>query len=295
MRLSRPPSVPRWRESRVGQWLRRWMGAVPEIGAPLWQTVVQSQPFVAALGDEEQAQLKHLCAHFLARKTFAGAQGLHITDEMALRVATQACLPWLHWGQAGLEWYQGFVGIVIHPDEVLAWREVSDEAGVVHRYSEVLAGEAMQGGPVMLAWSHVLGAAEGMAMGHNLVIHEFAHVIDTRYKRHDEPANGCPKLPRGLMGLPPAEAEALWQRHWSEAYAAFVRAVEMADRFGAPAPWLDAYGATHPAEFFAVACEAYTVQRERFAQDFGAVCGLLDAFFKRPAAPPPTFSGATRP
>jgi Mlc titration factor MtfA (ptsG expression regulator) len=49
-------------------------------------------------------------------------------------------------------------------------------------------------------------------------------------------------------------------------------------------PWLDAYGATDAAEFFAVACEAYTVQRARFGAEFPLLLPLLDAFFKHPAA-----------
>ena len=61
------------------------------------------------------------------------------------------------------------------------------------------------------------------------------------------------------------------------------QAVAMHERFGAEPPWLDAYGATAPAEFFAVACEAYFVHRQRLAQVHPALCALLQAFFE-PAA-----------
>ena len=50
--------------------------------------------------------------------------------------------------------------------------------------------------------------------------------------------------------------------------------------FGTDWPWLDAYGATAPAEFFAVACEAYFVNRERFALEFPGLVPVLDAFFR---------------
>ena len=89
---------------------------------------------------------------FLDRKEFTGAHGLGVTDKMAVAVAAQACLPVL---RLGLQLYDGFVGIVMHRDEVVAAREVTDEAGVVHRYGELLAGEAMEGGPVMLSWRDV--------------------------------------------------------------------------------------------------------------------------------------------
>jgi len=54
----------------------------------------------------------------------------------------------------------------------------------------------------------------------------------------------------------------------------------MAERFGAERPWLDAYGATSPAEFFAVACEAYFVNRARFSLEFPGLMLVLNAFFQ---------------
>ncbi len=84
---------------------------------------------------------------FLDRKEFTGADGFVVSDEIAVSIAAQACLPVLH---LGLEHYGRFVGIVVHRGEVVARREHVDEAGVVHRYDELLSGEAMEGGPVML-------------------------------------------------------------------------------------------------------------------------------------------------
>ena len=66
------------------------------------------------------------------------------------------------------------------PTRCVARREIEDEDGVVHAYDEVLAGEAMSGGPVMLSWRDVADAGESAADGYNVVIHEFAHVIDMR-------------------------------------------------------------------------------------------------------------------
>ena len=64
------------------------------------------------------------------------------------------------------------------------------------------------------------------------------------------------------------------------AFEGFREAVSMAERFGAEAPWLDSYAATNPAEFFAVTCEAYFVNRERFAAEFPALVMLYDGFFR---------------
>ncbi len=268
---------------QIGRWWQRWRRGAAEIPAPLWHEVLAQHPFVTCRPASELDTLRLLCSHFLADKEFHGTGELVVSDAMALTVALQACLPLVHWGLPGLRWYDDFVGIVIHPDTVVAKRESIDEAGVVHHYREALAGEAMAGGPVMLVWSQVLGSGRDAVEGHNLVIHEFAHKLDMRYKSSHEMANGCPRLPPHWMGLTPRQAQRHWQTHWQSNYDAFCQAVEMAERFGAPSPWLDAYGAQAPAEFFAVCCEAYFVNRPRFGQEFPTLRPLLDAFFGRPA------------
>lgn len=273
--------MPFW--TRLRHWLRARTAPRPHIEAGLWLTTVQHHPFLAALGLEEQARLRALCAEFLHRKEFHGAHGLAVTDAMALAIAAQACLPLLHWGPPAqaLAWYEDFVGIVVHPAQAVARRQFTDGAGVVHQQDEVLAGEAMDGGPVMLSWPDVASAPEDAAQGVNLVIHEFAHKLDLR----NGEADGFPPLPSGFLGLDSASAaRRLWRDRWTTAYQDFREAVIRHERFGAPAPWLDGYGATAPSEFFAVACEAYWVQRARFAQEFPTLLPLLDGFF-RPAPP----------
>jgi len=53
----------------------------------------------------------------------------------------------------------------------------------------------------------------------------------------------------------------------------------VAERFGGEMPWLDSYGSQSLDEFFAVACEAYFVNRPRFSADFANLLPVLDAFF----------------
>jgi hypothetical protein len=268
--------------------------AVPEA---LWSHTVATLPFLHALSATEAAQLRDLCAHFLAEKEFSGANGLRLTDSMALSIAAQACCPLLHMhGPDGrpvrrpadrLDWYDDFVGIVVQPGAVLARREVRDHAGVVHQYTEALAGEAMDGGPLMLSWEDVASAGERAAIGHNVVIHEFVHKMDMRELSPGEAPQGSPVLPDGFLGMGDRRAAAAhWQRTMSEAFNRFREAVAMAERFGGEPPWLDDYAAKDAAEFFAVTCEAYFVSRGRFAAEFPTLLPLYDGFFNasKPAA-----------
>ena len=268
--------------NRLWRRVRATVAPVPDISADLWLHTLRRYPFLAALSLPEQAKLRALSALFLDHKQFHGAHGLQVTDAMAIDIAAQACLPLLHLGEAGkaLGWYDDFVTIVVRPAEAVARRQSTDEAGVVHEHTQVLLGEAMERGPVMLSWEHVANAAENTERGHNVVVHEFVHKMDMK----SGDANGCPPLPAGFMGARTGRAayEAWWSA-WEPAYEEFRERVIMAERFGAERPWLDAYGATSPSEFFAVACEAYFVNRARFAQEFAGLMPVLDAFFRRAA------------
>ncbi len=274
---------------KLSGWLQRRLRVpLPALGrriAPipdaLWQATMARLPFLHSLTAGEQARLRELSAAFLSLKEFTGAGGLVVTDEIALAVTVQAVRPLLHLapytGTRVLQWYDDFVGIVLHADAVVAAREFTDEHGVVHHYDEELAGEAMEGGPVMLSWRDVADAAAGAADGYNLVIHEFAHKIDLR----DGQPDGCPPLPS-------ARARRAWIDTLQAEYERFREQVIIAERFSGPQPWLDAYGASAIDEFFAVACEAYFVQPQRLQADWPALHALLAGFFDAPRAPDPS-------
>jgi len=250
----------------LGWWRKRRLP--PPIPEALWQPVLDAYPFLRQPTQTAADRLRALAAQFLADKEFHGAQGLVITDAIAVAISAQAVLPVLH---LGLQWYDGFVGIVVHPDQVVAQRKAQDEAGVVHEWEEVLAGEAMQDGPVMLSWSDVRDAGASAAQGYNVVVHEFIHTIDMR----DGAPDGCPPLPpRGRKA---------WMATLQAEYERFRERVLIAERFSGEPPWLDAYGAENPGEFFAVAGEAYLVNRARFAEEFPALLALFDGFFRRDA------------
>ena len=256
------------------RWLRD-LRAPPPIPEPAWQATLARYPFLAERPAADLEHLRRLAAEFLRDKEFHGAHGFVITDEVALAVAAQAVLPVLHL-KGGLAWYDDFVGIVVHPSEAVARRKTTDETGVVHEYDEVLAGEAMDRGPVMLSWQDVLASSVTRDAGYNVVIHEFAHKIDMR----GGVADGCPPLPARFAGTSSArDARAAWLAVLQPAYDAFREKTIMAERFGGEPPWLDAYGAESPGEFFAVACEAYFVNRTKLAAEFAELAALFDEFF----------------
>jgi len=253
----------KWLRQTWRRWQRWRQQRAPDIPTPLWNQVLARHPFVADRPTTELATLRWLCSHFLADKEFHGTQGLVVSDTVALTVALQACLPLVHWGRDGLRWYDDFVGIVIHPDTVVARREVVDDAGVVHHYREALSGEAMPGGPVMLSWRDVRTSGRSAADGYNVVIHEFAHVLDMA----DGMADGVPLLPPDLP-------RNQWCALLDSEYEAFAARVEREEPTA-----LDPYGATAPEEFFAVASESFFVDPLSLRAEHAALYELFRNYY----------------
>jgi len=235
----------------IAGWRRSWQArqdraslqrrAIPE---DLWKRTLVRYPFLQRRDAADAAELRRLTSLFLDRKEITCTDGLRLTDAMAVAIAAQAALPVL---RLGLQAYDRFVGIVIHPDAVVARRSHQDEDGVVHEYEETLAGEAMEGGPVMLSWPDVRLSGHSAAQGYNVVIHEFAHVLDM--------AGGWSGAAHGRVPqLPPALRAADWVALLDGEYTRFVARVDAGE-----ATALDPYGATAEEEFFAVASECFFV------------------------------------
>jgi MtfA peptidase len=242
----------------IGWWRalrrRRDARAVERRAIPnaLWDQTLAALPFVAQRPPEQQARLRRMASLFLDRKEFSGAQGFVVTDPIALAVAVQACLPVL---EIGLDAYDAFVGIVMHPDVVVAPREVTDEHGVVHAYDEELAGEAMEGGPLMLSWADVMPGDEPRETAYNVVIHEFAHVLAAR--------SGAALI---------ATLMPEYDRYCERVACGYDTVI-------------DPYAAEAPEEFFAVASEAFFVAPHDLLAEMPALYQLLAGYYRQdPAA-----------
>ena len=222
----------------IRDWRRKRVLDRHAVDDALWEKVTGSLPFLAGLTDGEAARLKDLAVLFLAEKEITPLREIQLTDADRLSIALQACLPVL---ELGLEWYEGWVGILVYPGDFRVKHAEMDDNGVLHEWEDELAGESWEGGPVVLSWDAV-SEARGVAQGGaNVVIHEFAHKLDMRKGEPD--------------GMPPLHADmdaGRWRAALTEAYEGFCDAVEREKD-----TWLDPYAAEHPAEFFAVASEAF--------------------------------------
>ncbi len=219
----------------------------------------------------ELQRLRDLALLFLHEKSLEPVGTVELSPYQRVSIAVQACLPLLN---LGLDWLDGWVSVIIYPDEFVPEREWVDEAGVVHTVAEPLTGEAWLHGPLILSWPDV--AAGGRRDGYNVVIHELAHKLDGL----TGDTNGMPPLHRGMD-------PAAWTAAFAEAFAALEGSTLEEE------PLLfDDYAAESPAEFFAVACELFFELPEELVVAYPAVYHQLRLFFRQdPAARLPSPGG----
>ena len=229
-----------------------------------WREILKRRvPYVRALPTDLQLRLKQHIQVFLAEKAFLGCQGQPITDEIRVTIAAQACLLLLGQTQDAQGYYPGLRQILVYPASFVVQRSNTDASGVQHQRREVLAGESWSQGQVVLSWHDSLADAANPGDGHNLVIHEFAHQLD----QATGSANGAPVLA-------PGHDYAHWAAVLGQEFAALqARAARQESSL------LDDYGATDPAEFFAVATEVFFEQPQRLADEHPALYEELSRYY----------------
>jgi len=223
----------RLRHRRIRHKLRR-----SPIPFALWRTVTQTIGVLQNLGAVEKARLRKLATLFIHDKTFTGAHDFRVTDEMAVAIAAQAALPILN---LGMEYYDGWIEVIIYPDSFQVNHDNIDTSGIISEETHLLSGESWLRGPVILSWQDIERDMRPDFPGHNIVIHEFAHKLDMLNGR----TNGMPPLHPRMKAWQ-------WTKALGTAFDILQRQVEHHHRTR-----IDAYAATTPAEFFAVVSEYF--------------------------------------
>lgn len=247
----------------VFQSLSRWWRARhlrrARIPFGLWKRCTAEVPMLAELSDEHSQQLRVLASLFLADKDIRGARGFEPDARVRCLIAAQACVLVLEL-EGGLEWFRELETIWVHPDTYAVDVERGD--GVKHGQS-VRAGEAWQDGPVVLSWEDAEPSRQ--KRGHNLILHEFAHVLD----QLDGSSNGAPPFTADIR---PRQ----WQERFEEAFENLRGDVERRRRTR-----IDPYGAENPAEFFAVLTEVFFTDPKTLRAVYPEIFAELRSFYRQ--------------
>jgi len=196
-----------------------------------WLAIIRKNiPPYSKLSPEVQQQVRDYTQEFLYDKNFEGCGGLTLDDEIRVTIASQASLLLLN---RKVRCYPRLYSVLVYPSAYVAKSETDEKS--------VRLGESWKTGAVVLAWDSAQHGAANFADGRNLVIHEFAHQLD----QEDGSSDGAPILDG-------RSSYTAWARVLSREYERLRERVDKGKK-----SVIDAYGASHPAEFFAVASEAF--------------------------------------
>jgi len=240
---------------------------------PEWRAILEHNlPIFTRLSPQDQTELLGHTQVFLAEKHFEGVGGLELTDEIRVTIAGQACLLLLH---RKTDYYPDLISIVVYPSGYTAREERHIGGGVWEEGGEDRLGHTGRRlGALVLAWDAVRRGAAAPDDGENLVLHEFAHQLDFENQSSD--------------GTPALEARGD-HLAWARVMSAEFNALRNASDAGLPT-LLDEYGATNPAEFFAVITEAFFERPRALKKKHPALFAQLQQFYRQD---PTTYSVET--
>ena len=253
----------------LGNTLRRWhmrrilrRNPIPH---HIWHSVTRHIVVLQGLDAVQMAHLRELTTWFLHIKSINGVQGLDVTLSMRVAVAAQACLLILN---LDLDYFDSWVEVILYPGAVRVNHEQMDAIGLVHNEASVLTGESWLRGPVILSWDDVERDTYHSQVGHNVVLHEFAHKLDGL----NGVMNGMPPLRRGM-------SRKGWAEDLSVAYDALCLQVAAGE-----STFVNPYAATSPAEFFAVLSEYFFTAPDILKNCCPSVYKQLTLFYRQAVA-----------
>ena len=206
-------------------------------------------------------QLRKLIKQFLHQKHFTGAGGLKITDEIRVTIAAEACMLLVN---RKTNVYPSLRYIIVYPSAFVVDRPQGGADGIVSEGRKGLLGESWSNGKVILAWDNVLHGSRNFVDGQNVVLHEFAHQLDSE----SGSTNGAPIL-AGKSCL----------RTWATTLSGEFDELQK-DAWRGKRSLIDHYGATNPAEFFAVSTETFFEKPVQMAQHHAELFEVLKCYYR---------------
>ena len=253
---------------RLADWLasypRRQRSRARLLAEPFplsWQQYLQANVAIyRVVPPATQESLRNTLRIFVAERRWEGCGGLAITEEMQVTIGAQACLLLL-----GMEhdYFSQVSSILLYPSGFQVDEHRAGHGGLIEEEGVPLIGQAWRRGPVILAWDEVLADAREAGHGHNVVYHEFAHQLDFQGS-----------WPHGVSRAEMRELERRWNEVMTAEYERLIRASERGR-----ATLLDDYGATSPAEFFAVSTECFFEQPVRLQRRHPRLYDMLRLFY----------------
>ena len=249
---------------RLKSWRRRRLGN-REFPEEWLEILDKNVGYYRRLPQADKKELQRHILIFIGEKRFEGCGGLKITDEIKVTIAAQACMLLLH---RQTDYYPGMYSVLVYPRAYMAKQVKYLADGTMVEEVDVRLGESWHRGSVVLSWDDVQKGAADVHDGHNVVFHEFAHQLDISGGRGDNS-----QVVRNRSKY------IAWARVLGRDYERLRHDVSTNKR-----TLLDRYGATNPAEFFAVATEAFFERPRELRKLHPELYGELKDFYHQDPA-----------
>lgn len=229
---------------------------------PLWSAIIENNlPIYLHLSPDERRRLQGHIQVFLTEKQFIGCQGLQVTEEMKLIIASFACLLLLN--ERG-EYFPKLRSILIYPSAYFVNQTVAISDYIVEERKDIRLGESWSRDQLILSWEQVQRDTKNWQDGHNVVLHEFAHQLD----QEDGKAEGVPILAQ-KSDYP------IWSKVMTAEYQKLCHDIDQN-----AITVIDSYGATNPAEFFAVVTETFFEKPQQLSSHHPTLYDLLQNYYQ---------------
>jgi Mlc titration factor MtfA (ptsG expression regulator) len=233
---------------------------------PLWEDIIRRNvAHYCRLEAAERAHLRGLIQVFIAEKSWEGAGGLELTDEIRVTISAQACLLVLNLPH---NFYRNVESIIVYPSTVVPPQRnpgFFENTLSPLKVEQPIIGQAFRQGPVIIIWDAALRGGRHPEFGHNVIYHEFAHKLDML----DGAADGTPPL-----------RDRTEYRDWvltcSREYLRLKNDIDKGKE-----SFLNAYGATSEAEFFAVATEQFFDRPQSMIEQAPDLYRVLQEFYRQ--------------
>jgi len=228
-----------------------------------WRGIVERNVSTfGRLPANDQPELLGHAQVLLSEKHFEGCGGLELTDEIRVTIAAHASVLLLH---RETDYFPRLTSILIYPSAYVVTGERQIGERVWEDGDDVRLGHTgARLGALVIAWDDVPRGELAPADGQNVVLHEFAHQLDFE----DFVVDGAPLLE--------ARQSASWARVLNAEYDALRKAVDARED-----TLIRPYGATDPAEFFAVITELFFERPRELGKEHPALYQELRTFFRQ--------------
>ncbi len=241
------------------KWKKRWVMLASPFPKKYHLIMKRNIPAYKKMPADLKRQLQDLTRIFIFEKNFEGCGGLELTDEIKVTIAAQACMLLLGRKQ---ECYPKLDSVLVYPSTYVA--DNRNSLSLPPSDPSVRLGESWNSGAVVLAWDSVKQGALNFRDGHNVAMHEFAHQLD----QEDGKADGAP-----ILGM--RSAYTAWSQVFTKEYRKLQNSVLKGKK-----SVLNKYGATNPAEFFAVATETFFEKPKQLKKKHPELYNELQSFYK---------------